>query len=126
VHRVAAKRYSAFSNPAKYNQRIMEGQIFIDNSEIGIVEFKIIDEIMGAIGGNFVAVKDYGKFKSEVQKLTEKNGNANSQNFNFRIVVGSIELNPVGGICLIDSEEFGEMYLDAAGISESELEKVNG
>ena len=104
----------------------MEGQIFIDNCEIGIAEFKIIDVSMGAIGGNFVAEKDYGKFKSEVQKLTDKNGNANSQNFNFRIVVGNIELNPVGGICLIDSEEFGEMYLDAAGISESELKKVNG
>lgn len=104
----------------------MEGQIFIDNSEIGIVEFIIIDESMGAIGGDFVAAEDYGKFKSEVQKLTEKNGNANSQNFNFRIVVENIELNPVGGICLIDSEEFGEMYLDASGISESELKKVNG
>lgn len=103
----------------------MEGQIFIDNSEIGIVEFIIIDESMGAIGGNFVAAEDYGKFKSEVQKLTEKNGNANSQNFNFRIVVENIELNPVGGICLIDSEEFSEMYLDVAGISQSELKKFS-
>ena len=103
----------------------MEGRIFIDNLEIGIVEFKIIDESMGAIAGDFVAAEDYGKFKSEIQKLTEKNGNANSQNFNFKIIVENTELNPVGGICLIDSEEFGEMYLDAAGISQSELEKVN-
>lgn len=102
----------------------MEGQIFIDNYKIGIVEFKIIDESMGAIGGDFVASEDYGKFKNEIQKLTEKNGNANSRNFNFRIVVESIELNPIGGICLVDSEEFVEMYLDAAGISENDLEKV--
>tara|TARA_R110002126_G_scaffold60700_1_gene157677 strand:- start:221 stop:499 length:279 start_codon:yes stop_codon:yes gene_type:complete len=92
----------------------MEGKIFIDNFKIGIVEFKIIDESMCAIGGDFVAAKDYGKFKNEVQKLTQKNGNANSQNFNFRIVLENIELNPVGGICLIDSEEFGEMYIDIA------------
>ena len=45
----------------------MEGQIFIDNSKIGIVNFKIIDESMGAIGGDFVASEDYGKFKSEIQ-----------------------------------------------------------
>lgn len=55
----------------------MKGQIFIDNYKIGIVEFKIIDESMGAIGGDFVA-----------------------------------------------SEEFVEMYLDAAGISENDLKKV--
>ena len=104
----------------------MEGQIFIDNSKIGIVNFKIIDESMGAIGGDFVASEDYGKFKSEIQKLTEKNGNANSRNFNFRIVMENIELNPFGGISLVDSEEFAEMYLDAAGINQNELEKVRG
>lgn len=84
----------------------MEGQIFIDNSEIGSVEFKIIDKSMGAIGGEFVAGENYRKFKSEVQNLTDKNGNANSNNFNLRIVVENIELIPIGGICLIDSKEF--------------------
>ena len=103
----------------------MKGQIFIDNSEIGNVEFKIIDKSMGSIGGDFVASENYEKYKSDVQKFTKKNGNANSQNFNFRIVVENIELNPIGGICLVDSEEFSEMYVDAAGISESDLKKVN-
>lgn len=64
----------------------MKGQIFIDNSEIGIVNFKIVDKSMGAIGGEFIAAENYNKFKSEIQKLTNKNGNANSKNFNFRIV----------------------------------------
>jgi hypothetical protein len=104
----------------------MEGQIFIDNFEIGIADFKIIDESMGAIGGDFIAKKDYGQFKNKVQKLTEENGNANSQNFSFRIIVKNIEFNPIGGICLIDSDEFTEMYIDAAGISESELKKISG
>ncbi|WP_162127671.1 hypothetical protein [Flavobacterium phycosphaerae] len=102
----------------------MKGRIYIDDSEIGNVDFKIIDESMGAIGGDFVEAEDYGKFKHEIQNLTEKNGNANSQNFNFRIVVKNVEFNPVGGICLIDSKEFAEMYLDAAGINQSELEKI--
>jgi hypothetical protein len=103
----------------------MKGRIYIDDSEIGNVDFKIIDESMGAIGGDFVAAEDYGKFKREIQKLTEKNGNANSQNFNFRIVVENVELSPFGGICLVDSVEFAEMYLDVAGIVESDLKKVN-
>lgn len=62
------------------------------------MEFKIIDESLCAIARDFVVAKDYGKFKIEVQKLTQKNGNANSQNFNFRIVLENIELNPVGRI----------------------------
>jgi len=104
----------------------MKGQIFIDNSEIGIVDFKIIDESMGAIGGDFIATENYTKFKSEIQKLTHKNGNANSENFKFRIFIDSMEFNPIGGICLIDSEEFAEMYLDVAGLNQNELEKIRG
>ena len=32
----------------------MKGKIYIENFEIGTVKFKIIDESMGAIGGNFI------------------------------------------------------------------------
>jgi hypothetical protein len=104
----------------------MKGQIFIDNSEIGTVNFKIIDESMGAIGGHFVATENYREFKNEVQKLTNKNGNANSENFKFRVFVDNVEFNPIGGICLTDSKEFAEIYLDVAGLTQSELEKVRG
>lgn len=103
----------------------MKGQIFIDDSEIGYVEFKIIDESMGVIGGDFCATENYNEFKSEVQRLTDKNGNANSHNFNFKIIIGGEILNPIGGICLLDSEVFCEMYLDAAGIRQSDLKKVS-
>lgn len=104
----------------------MNGIVFIDNYEIGIVDFKIIDESMGAIGGNFVATENYSRFKKEIQKLTDKNGNANSENFKFRIFIENLEFNPIGGICLEDSEEFAEMYLDVAGLNQNELEKVRG
>lgn len=104
----------------------MKGQIFIDNSEIGTVNFKIIDESMGAIGGDFVATENYREVKSEVQKLTDKNGNANSENFKFRVFIDNVEFNPVGGICLTDSKEFAKIYLDVAGLTQSELKKVRG
>lgn len=104
----------------------MNGIVFIDDYEIGIVDFKVIDENMGAIGGDFVATENYSRFKNEVQKLTDKNGNSNSENFKFRILVDNVEFKPIGGICLTDSEEFDEMYLDVAGLNQNELEKVKG
>jgi hypothetical protein len=33
----------------------MNGSVFIADCEIGIVDFKVIDESMGTIGGDFVA-----------------------------------------------------------------------
>ena len=104
----------------------MNGIVCIDDYEIGIVDFKIIDESMGAIGGNFVSTENYSIFKKEIQKLTDKNGNANSENFKFRIFIENVEFNPIGGFCLQDSEEFAEMYLDVAGLNQNELEKVRG
>ncbi|SFI48229.1 hypothetical protein [Halpernia frigidisoli] len=103
---------------------MMEGKIFIDVYEIGNVDFKIIDENMGVIGGDFLSIHNYDKFKSKVQNFTEKNGNANSADFNFEILIKNIELNPIGGITLLDSKEFDEMYLDAAGLDLRELEKI--
>lgn len=104
----------------------MKGQIFIDNSEIGTVNFKTIDKSMGAIGGDFVATENYREFKSEVQKLTDKFGNANSENFRFRVFIDNVEFNPVGGICITDSKEFAEIYLDVVGLTQSELKKDRG
>lgn len=95
----------------------MEGQVFIDNLETGTLDLKIIDQSTGVIGGDFVAAEYYWKYKNEIQKLTEGNGNASSHSFDFKTVLENIEMNPIGEICLIDSEELGEMYLDA-GISD--------
>jgi hypothetical protein len=104
----------------------MNGSVFIADCEIGIVDFKVIDESMGTIGGDFVAAENYSRFKKVVQNLTDKNGNANSENFKFRILIDNVEFNPICGICLTDSEEFAEMYLDVARLNQNELEKVKG
>nr|WP_314895675.1 hypothetical protein [uncultured Flavobacterium sp.] len=102
----------------------MKGFVFIDNEEIGFVNFKKIDESMGVIGGDFFANENYIKFKKDIQKLTSKYGNSNSVNYNFKVLLNNIKLNPFGGISLVDSEEFNEMYLDAAGLDENIIEKV--
>jgi hypothetical protein len=102
----------------------MKGFVFIDNEEIGFVNFKNIDESMGVIGGDFFANENYTQFKKDIQKLTNKYGNANSVNYNFKVLLNSIELNPFGGISLVDSEEFNEMHLDATGLDENIIEKA--
>lgn len=102
----------------------MKGFVFIDNEEIGFVNFKKIDETMGVIGGDFFANENYTKFKKDIQKLTNKYGNANSVNYNFKVLLNDIELNPFGGISFVDSEEFNEMYLDVAGLNENTIKKV--
>lgn len=79
---------------------------------------------MGAMSGGFVATEDYGILKREIQKVTKKL--LKLRGFYFRRVVKNRELNLVGRIALIDSEKFGEMHLDAAGIIESELKIING
>ena len=72
---------------------------------------------MGAIGGSFLAAEKYKFFKKLVQMQTEKNGNASSIDFNCKITINDEKLNPIGGICLIDSQKFNEIYLDAAGLN---------
>jgi hypothetical protein len=101
----------------------MKGFVFIDNKKIEFVNFKNIDESMGVIGGDFFANENYTQFKKDIQKLTNKYGNANSVNYNFKVLLNSIELNPFGGISLVDSEEFNEMYIDATGLDENIIEK---
>ncbi|MBP6180334.1 hypothetical protein [Flavobacterium sp.] len=64
----------------------MKGFVFIDNEEIGFVNFKKIDETMAVIGGDFFANENYTKFKKDIQKLTTKYGNANSVNYNFKVL----------------------------------------
>lgn len=102
----------------------MKGFVFIDNEEIGFANFKNIDESMGVIGGNFFANENYTKFKKDIQKLTNKYGNANSVNYNFKVLLNGIEFNPFGGISFVDSEEFNEMYLDVAGLDGNIIEKM--
>jgi len=109
----------------KYKIIAMRGFLKIDDDELGEVDFKVIDEGMGAIGGELTIYPAYEKYKERFQLLCEPNGNANSDDFNFTIVLeDDTVVRPEGGVCLTDSAEFEERYVDAAGIAGEIIAKI--
>jgi hypothetical protein len=95
----------------------MRGFLYIDNDQLGEVDFKIIDESMGVIGGDLVPNTNYAIYQPKVQRQCDLKGISNVTDFNFRIVLAdNTELNPEGGIGLTDLEEFEEIYVECAGL----------
>ena len=95
----------------------MRGFLYIDNDKIGEVDFKVIDESMGGIGGNLIANDNYKKYQSTIQQHFEKQGISNMDNYNFRILLeDNTGLKPQGGIGVTDSAEFNEIYVESAGL----------
>lgn len=103
----------------------MKAKIFISDVLIGETIFRITDESMGGIIGDLIPFEDYGKYKTKIQFLTEEKGIANMSDFNFRILIDNTrELNPVGGIGIIDSEEFEEILVESAGNNREIIERI--
>ncbi|TDO23751.1 hypothetical protein [Pedobacter duraquae] len=95
----------------------MKCYLHIDNDKIGKVEFEVIDESMGGISGDLIANENYLKYKPAVQQHFQLKGISNVEDFNFRITLeNGTELNPAGGIGVIDSAEFNELKVEAAGL----------
>jgi hypothetical protein len=102
----------------------MKAYLYIDNDNIGEVDFSIIDESMGAIGGNLITSDNYKKYQPAIQERFEKEGISNADNFNFRIVLEDhTELKPEGGIGITDSVDFDEIYVESAGLDLSKFQK---
>jgi len=103
----------------------MKGFLYIGNDKIGEVDFKIIDECMGGIGGNLIANDNYKKYQKVIQHHYERRGISNIDNFNFRIMLeDNTELIPQGGIGITDSVEFDEIYVESAGLDLSMLKNA--
>ncbi|MBK7443261.1 MAG: hypothetical protein IPI65_17655 [Bacteroidetes bacterium] len=102
----------------------MKGYLYIDNDNIGEVNFSIIDESMGGIGGNLIANHNYKKYQPTIQQHFEKQGISNIDNFNFRIILeDNTELKPEGGIGVTDSADFDEIYVESTGLDLSKFPK---
>lgn len=98
----------------------MTAILFIDNFDLGQVEFKIIDESMGVIGGQLICNSTYSNFRNDIQNLSEQKGIANSEDFAFSVWLDSkIKLVPEGGIGVTDLKDFEEVYVEAAGLEEN-------
>jgi len=48
----------------------MTGNLFIDKVQIGQVNFTVIDESMGVIGGQLNSSSIYEGFRNDIQKLS--------------------------------------------------------
>jgi len=102
----------------------MKAFLYIDNDKIGEVNFSIIDESMGGIGGILIANNNYQKYQVTIQQHFDNQGISNIDNFNFRILLtDNTELNPEGGIGITDSVDFDDIYVESVGIDLSIFEK---
>lgn len=102
----------------------MKAYLYIDNDKIGEVNFSIIDESMGGIGGDLIANDNYKKYQPTIQQHFEMQGISNVDNFNFRILLeDNTELKPEGGIGVTDSADFDEIYVESAGLDLSKFQK---
>lgn len=100
--------------------------MFIDNEEIGSADFKVIDETMGGIQGQLDPTENYKKYKGQIQKLFDKKGIANVEDFNFKIVLqDNTTLRPEGGIGITDSSDFDEILAESAGLDFKIIEKIS-
>lgn len=102
----------------------MLGQLFIENENIGEVDFTIIAEGMGVIGGKLLPNDNYLKYQPTIQDHFEKTGISNIYDFNFKIFLANAELKPEGGIGVTDSKEFNEIFVECGGLDQITLEKV--
>jgi hypothetical protein len=103
----------------------MISYLYIDNDLIGTISFKIIDEGMGAIGGELIPSDLYGKYKKQIQALCEKYGIANIEHLNFKIILeNGTTLNPEGGIGVTDIPQFEEIEVEAPGLDIASIKKL--
>lgn len=103
----------------------MKAYLYIDNENIGEVNFTITDESMGGIGGNLIANDNYKKYQATIQQHFEKQGISNVDDFNFRLLLpDNTELQPEGGIGVTDSKELDEIYVESAGLNLEELKNA--
>ena len=103
----------------------MKGKLNIGIENIGEIEFGIIDESMGCIGGKLFENKNYEKYKIEIQNCFKNNGVCNIENLNFEVTIENIILNPIGGIGVTHSKDFdNEIMVEVCGLGIEIIEKV--
>lgn len=102
----------------------MKSNLYIDNDNIGEVNFSITDERMGGIGGTLIPNDNYKRYQPTIQRHYEKQGISNIDNFNFRIILeDNSELKPEGGIGVTDCPGFDEIYVESTGLDLSKFQQ---
>ena len=95
----------------------MIGYLKLNEEILGEINFKVIDEGMGVIGGALKPYDDYYKYQKQIQFLCDTKGVANLDDYNFLISIDEDTiLNPEGGIGVTDLKGFDEILVDVAGL----------
>ena len=101
---------------------LVTANLFIGDSDLGLVQFKIIDERMGVIGGQLIYNSTYSNFRNDIQKISEFKGVANSDDFDFSVWLNNkIKVVPEGGIGVTDLKEYDEVYIEVGGLNEETI-----
>ena len=103
----------------------MSGSLYIDDVKIGEVYFQVIDEPMGAIGGELISNPAYETYRSKIQDLWQVKGIANISDFDFKIIVNDMAIKPEGGIGVTEMPGLEEIYVEAAGLSEDIIKMLS-
>lgn len=104
----------------------MNGYLYIDDLKVGEANFQVIDQSMGAIGGQLTPNSTYEVYRTKIQELCEKKGIANIEDFKFKIILDNeITIHPEGGIGVTNITEFEEIYVESVGISSNVIAMVN-
>jgi hypothetical protein len=94
----------------------MNGYLILNEERLGVVDFTVIDESMGGIGGNLQPYPAYEKYRRQIQILCGTKGIANINDFAFVIMLeGNILVEPEGGIGITDVQGM-DIYVESAGI----------
>jgi hypothetical protein len=101
----------------------MKGYLLLDGVKLGEVDFKVIDEGMGGIGGNLKPFDSYYLYQEKFRSICDSKGVANIEDFNFVIQIDGIdELMPAGGIGVTDIAGFDDIFIESAGINYDTIE----
>ncbi|SEH99031.1 hypothetical protein SAMN02927937_02581 [Paenimyroides aquimaris] len=103
----------------------MTGYLYIENENIGEINFEIVDESMGAITGQLITNNNYLKFKDRIQQDCEEKGISNITDFNYKVLFSdNCKLKAEGGIGITDIKGFNEIYVEVAGIDSRMIDKI--
>lgn len=82
------------------NLEYMIGYLLLENEHLGEIDFKVIDESMGVVGGDFVPYLAYYKWQKQIQSLYLTKGIANVDDFDFEVMIDGKIVEPMGGLVL--------------------------
>lgn len=103
----------------------MKAFLYIDNDKIGDINLSVIDESMGAIGGQLNPNDNYKNYILIIQKQCDEKGISNINDLNYKILLSdNSELRPEGGIGVTDLMGFDEIYVESAGLDIVTIGKI--